>query len=112
MSTTTEETGAVPVTRTIDVTDAGAELYEQMILAQVTAPASGIAAMEERRARDAHPSEREIRRLQLQMEAAQIEAAMAVVRKVSARYGLPPATIMREGATGMRLAAMKIAEAA
>jgi hypothetical protein len=112
VSTTSEDTGAVPERRTIDVTAAGATIYEQMILSQARAPARGIADMETRRAVGSHPSEREMRAMQLDMEASQIEAAMSVLRRIAARYGLPPATIMRDGASGMRMAARRLADVA
>lgn len=97
---------------TIDVTAAGAMAYEQMLLSRVDRPAHGIADMETLRAAGAHPSQRQLRMMQLQAEAEQIEAAMAVLNRAALRYGMPAATILREGASGMRLAARRLTEAA
>lgn len=109
MGTTAEATSPAPTQTTISVTPAGEMAYEHFLLSQARDPANGIADQETRRSRDETSTSRAIRALQLQHEAAVLEQAQLVLERVVARTGLPPATIMRSGPTGLKLAARRLA---
>lgn len=105
------EEGAT-VRREIDVTRAGALAYENAVMAMLHYPAHGIAAGELRLGEGDHPTARAVQAMRLETEAQQLEWAIAVLRRLSLRHGLPIAAIVREGPAGLKLAARTLAQAA
>lgn len=108
MGTNAEATSRAPTQKTISVTPAGEMAYERFLMAQASDPAGGIADQEVRRGRDGTATSRAVRALQLHQEAEVLRNAQAVLDRVVARTGLPPATIMRSGPTGLLLAARRL----